>query len=77
MVKTQTKPQDEANILKKTKADIGFSFPLVSVAPRKSGSMGVLRNSLAASKLHSCNFMIPTLLFYEVNDPLLQVCYKP
>ena len=21
-------------------------------------------------------FMIPTLLFYEVNDPLLQVCYK-
>ena len=29
------------------------------------------------SELHSCNFMIPALLFYEVNDPLLQVCYKP
>ena len=28
-------------------------------------------------KIHSCNFMIPALLFYEVNDPLLQVCYKP
>ena len=24
-----------------------------------------------------CNFMITALLFYEVNDPLLQVCYKP
>ena len=27
--------------------------------------------------IHSCNFMIPALLLYEVNDPLLQVCYKP
>ena len=27
--------------------------------------------------IHSCNFMIPAPLFYEVNDPLLQVCYKP
>ena len=27
--------------------------------------------------LHSCSFMIPALMFYEVNDPLLQVCYKP
>ena len=25
------------------------------------------------SKIHSCNFMIPAPLFYEVNDPLLQV----
>ena len=35
MVETQTKPQDEANILKKTKAHMGFSFPLLSVAPRQ------------------------------------------
>ena len=27
--------------------------------------------------IHSCNFMIPAPLFYEVNDPLIQVCYKP
>ena len=27
--------------------------------------------------IHSCNFMIPAPLFYEVNDPLLQVCCKP
>ena len=32
---------------------------------------------LMAHPVHSCNFMIPALLFYEVNDPLLQVCYKP
>ena len=30
-----------------------------------------------ADHLHSCNFMIPAPLFYEVNDPLPQVCYKP
>ena len=29
------------------------------------------------SYVHSCNFMITALLFYEVNAPLLQVCYKP
>ena len=29
------------------------------------------------SCVHSCNFMIPAPLFYEVNAPLLQVCYKP
>ena len=28
-------------------------------------------------RLHLCSFMIPASLFYEVNDPLLQVCYKP
>ena len=27
--------------------------------------------------VHLCSFMIPASLFYEVNDPLLQVCYKP
>ena len=27
--------------------------------------------------IHLCSFMIPASLFYEVNDPLLQVCYKP
>ena len=27
--------------------------------------------------IHLCSFMIPAPLFYEVNDPLLQVCYKP
>ena len=29
------------------------------------------------SNLHLCSFMIPASLFYKVNDPLLQVCYKP
>ena len=27
--------------------------------------------------LHSCNFMIPALLFYDVHAHLLQDCYKP
>ena len=27
--------------------------------------------------LHWCQYIIATSLFYEVNDPLLQVCYKP
>ena len=36
-----------------------------------------LTNGRHGSILHSCNFMIPAPLFYEVNDPLLQVCYKP
>ena len=28
-------------------------------------------------KLHLRSFMIPASLFYEVNDPLLQIWYKP
>ena len=27
--------------------------------------------------IHRCSYIIATSLFYEVNDPLLQVCYKP
>ena len=29
------------------------------------------------SLIHWCQYIIATSLFYEVNDPLLQVCYKP
>ena len=28
-------------------------------------------------QVHLCSFMIPASLFYEVNAPLFQVCYKP
>ena len=40
-------------------------------------SKHVIQNRSTRQILHSCNFMIPAPLFYEVNDPLLQVCYKP
>ena len=32
---------------------------------------------ISCEKVHLCSFLIPAPLFYEVNDPLLQVCYKP
>ena len=43
-----------------------YSLFLVSLPPN-NGSI----------YLHLCSFMIPASLFYEVNAPLLQVCYKP
>ena len=41
----------------------------------ESGKEGI--KQMKKVYIHSCNFMIPASLFYEVNDPLLQVCYKP
>ena len=55
MVKTQTKPQDEANSFEKTEGRYEFSFLLESVGGQldlsrstlSTGSLGVLRSSLA------------------------------
>ena len=55
MVKTQTKPQDEANSFEKTESRYEFSFLLESVGRQldlsrstlSTGSLGVLRSSLA------------------------------
>ena len=43
--------------------------PLYYIVPSPCTSLNYI--------VHSCNFMIPAPLFYEVNAPLLQVCYKP
>ena len=34
-------------------------------------------NKIVRIYVHTCSFIIATSLFYEVNDPLLQACYKP
>ena len=52
-----------------TAAEVMFSIPSMQFAYTQVSTLYL--------EVHSCNFMIPALLFYEVNDPLLQVCYKP
>ena len=51
----------------------------ISEGKRKLENFFDIRDYLERRQImiHSCNFMIPAPLFYEVNDPLLQVCYKP
>ena len=48
-----------------------------SVVDNHSNMAILLHTCEGCCEVHSCNFMIPASLFYEVNDPLLQVCYKP
>ena len=54
-----------------------WTSPEWSKTPLSSQTDKLMAGTKFFDYLHTCSFIIATSLFYEVNDPLLQVCYKP